>query len=70
MAYLCRDCSYTGTKRAALGGCPACGSANFGRQGAAVEAEEPKGSSPMRLAFMAALWAWLIFEIHRKLSGA
>ena len=70
MSYVCRDCSYKGKKRSELGTCPACGSGNFGRPGGAIEAEEPQGSSPMKLAFMAAMWAWLIFEIHRKLTGA
>jgi hypothetical protein len=53
-----------------MGGCPACGSGNFGGSSGGLEAEQPKPSSRLKLAMMAALWAFLIFEIHRKLSGA
>ena len=70
MAYFCRDCSYTGRKPTGLGTCPACGSANFGRRSAAVEVEEQVGSSPLKLGMLGLLWAWLIFEIWRKLNAA
>jgi hypothetical protein len=70
MSYFCRDCSYTGKAPAALGECPACGSRDFGRLRAAAQVEVRGGSSPAKLTLLAALWAWLIFEIYRKLGGA
>ena len=69
MAYHCRDCSYTGTKRSESGGCPACGSADFGRWGARAAAR-PAASSPLKLLMLVLLWVWLITEIYRKLNAA
>lgn len=70
MAYYCRDCSYTGTRRSESGGCPACGSANFGRRGATAETARSAASSPLKLLTLVLLWAWLITEIYRKLNAA
>ena len=70
MAYLCRDCGYSGKQRSELGGCPACGSGNFGRRNAAVQIEESVGSSPKKLLLLGLVWAWLIIEIYRKLNAA
>jgi predicted ATP-dependent serine protease len=67
MIYYCRDCSYTGKKRTPKGQCPACGSYDYRRRGSDREDGKPQQSSPLKLAFLIGLWAYLIVYIYRKL---
>jgi predicted ATP-dependent serine protease len=67
MVYYCRDCSYKGKKRSAAGQCPACGSHDFRAPNRAQKSGEQQQSSPLKLLFLVALWAYLIIEIYRKL---
>jgi predicted ATP-dependent serine protease len=68
MLYQCQDCSYRGKQRNELGQCPACGSYNYRRQGASKTGEGTKGSSPLKLLTLVALWAVFITQIYWKLQ--
>jgi hypothetical protein len=67
MIYYCRDCSYTGKQRTPNGQCPACSSYDYRRRGSEPKDGKPQQSSPLKLAFLIGLWAYLIFYIYRKL---
>jgi predicted ATP-dependent serine protease len=67
MIYYCRDCSYKGNKRSAAGQCPACGSNNYRSAKAKQENGDYQQSSPLKLAFLIALWGYLITAIYWKL---
>jgi hypothetical protein len=62
MAYFCKDCSYRGKSSGPDGGCPACGSFNFGRG----TKKETRAPSKWRLRLLIGLWTWLIVMIIWK----
>ncbi|MCB1678378.1 MAG: hypothetical protein KDI16_06805 [Halioglobus sp.] len=67
MTYLCKDCSYRGTRGGRAGHqCPACGSLNIGRHlPHTVDRQTP---GPGRLVLLVVLWGCLFGLIGWKLS--
>ena len=66
MNYVCKDCSYRGSKSGQDGSCPACGSFNLSRT-TGRETEAPKPGK-LRLVLMVGLWVYLIGLIIWKLK--
>jgi hypothetical protein len=66
MVYVCRDCSYKGTKRADDGHCPACGSPKFRLAAAAKSPGQPQKRN-RSLALLVLLWGYLIAHVCWKL---
>ena len=65
MAYLCKDCSYRGTKSGQVGECPACGSHNLSKRTTTFREQPPP--TKWRLVVLVALWGFLIALIIGKL---
>jgi predicted ATP-dependent serine protease len=65
MAYLCKDCSYRGTKSGHLGECLACGSYNTIKRSMSFK-EQPQPTK-WRLVALLVLWGFLITMIIGKL---
>lgn len=65
MAYLCKDCSYRGTKSGQLGECLACGSYNISKHSMTFKEQPPP--TKWRLVVLVALWGLLIAMIIEKL---
>jgi len=68
MLYQCQDCSYRGKQRNEKGQCPACGSYDYRRQQSSKPGKDAKGSSPLKLFALVALWAVFITQIYWKLQ--
>lgn len=64
MAYLCKDCSYHGTKSGQLGECPACGSYNIVKHSTAPSKQPPPAK--WRLVVLVLLWVLLFILIIGK----
>ena len=65
MAFACKDCSYRGTTSGPTGGCPACGSFNFGRE---IRQEKPPPGK-LRLILLVLLWLYLFGMILWELNS-
>ncbi|HUH38587.1 MAG TPA: hypothetical protein VL027_11650 [Spongiibacteraceae bacterium] len=68
MSYQCRDCSYRARSPFIDGRCPGCGSYDIFST-ASRPGPRQAGSSPVRLAILVLLSAYLAWEIGQRLSG-
>lgn len=64
--YHCRDCGHRTRKSNEKGGCPACGSQQFGRK--MTKNRPPSKPNRLHLIGLVVLWGYLLAHIYWKLS--